>query len=155
MKSRREFLFSDMMFLLNESDKLQFVVDFAQRPSWFTSRQTEVCRTLECPRAPQQILHSGNALPRRFFGRAGAAPVRLEAHNSAIAVFFKRSVLSDVIDNPAAHLHPFLLAVRRARDIFAVHVAESFFREMRIFVRIINVAYIGRVPGITIQCPLS
>src|SRR5205809_6410531 len=150
MKSRREFLFSDMMFLLNESDKLQFVGDFSQRPSWLTSRQTEVCRTLECPRAPQQFFHSCHALPRRFFGRAGAAPVRLEAHNSAIAIFPERAVLSDVIDNPVAHLHPFVFAVRRPRDVFAVHIAESFFREMRISVRISNLADTGRVARIPI-----
>src|SRR2546430_15337549 len=155
MKSRREFLFSDMMLLLNESDKLSLSLISLKGLPGLTSRQTEVCRTLECPRAPQQFFHSCHALPRRFFGRAGAAPVRLEAHNSAIAIFPERAVLSDVIDNPVAHLHPFVLAVRRARDIFAVHVAESFFREMRISVRISNLANIGRVAGIPIQFQVS
>ena len=84
-------------------------------------------RALKRAGAPQQVFHPSHALSRGFFGSAGAAPMRFQTYRAAIAGLLERPVLSKVIDDPAAHLHPLVLPVRTSDDVFAVHVAKPIF----------------------------
>src|SRR5258708_21147415 len=70
---------------------------------------------------------------------------------SAIAIFLESAILSHVIDNPAAHLHPFVLVTCAMHDIFAVHVANAVFRQMRVTIGVSDLAAAGGIAGIPIQ----
>src|SRR5439155_22464368 len=55
----------------------------------------------------QERFHAGPTLPRRFFRRAGAAPVCLQRDRAAIAVLFQRTKLTGPVDDAPTHGHPF------------------------------------------------
>src|SRR5712692_942106 len=108
-------------------------------------------RALKGAGSPQQVFHSGHALSRGFFGSTGAAPVRFQTYRAAIAGLLERPVLSKVIDDPAAHLHPLVLPVRTSDDVFAVHVADAIFRQARVTVGIGYFTATGSVAGVPVQ----
>src|SRR5690242_13233495 len=56
-----------------------------------------ITESLQRTRAPQQLFQSRHALARGLFGRAGAAPMRLQTHHAAIAILLERAVLSKII----------------------------------------------------------
>src|SRR5260370_14652362 len=82
-------------------------------------RPTNSLRPMFCPvmfllpysmrsllRSPQQLLQAGHAPARRFLGRSGAPPVRLEGERAVVAVPFERAELAHPIDHPRAHGRP-------------------------------------------------
>src|SRR6266700_5563104 len=77
--------------------------------------------------------------------------MRLQTYRAAITILFERLVLSDAVDHPTAHLQPFVLPVRTSDDVFAVHVADAIFREMRITVGVGYFTATGCIAGIPVQ----
>src|SRR5713226_5786987 len=106
---------------------------------------------LKRSRAPEKILHPSHALARRLFGGARAAPMCFKTQHAAVAVFFQCAKLANVVYDAAPHCSPFGGAVRLANDVFAVHVADSIFRQKRVAIREWRFAASGCVAGVPVQ----
>lgn len=75
----------------------------------------------------QQLFHACPALAARLFWGAGAAPVGFETYRVMISVALEGTELSYPVNDAAAHGRPFVFAIRVARHIFAVDMADTMF----------------------------
>src|SRR6266404_7153143 len=114
------------------------------RPTW-----TVIC--LERSRLLQQRFHSRPALPRGFLRRAGATPMCLQADSKLVSITLQGPKLSFPIDHAAPHGRPFItLAVWLLHGVFAMHVADSVFRQEIVTVRIRSLAALTRVSRVPV-----
>src|SRR5262245_51872442 len=77
--------------------------------------------------------------------------MRLQAHHSTIAVLLERSILPYIIDDPASHLHPFILTVGTSDYVLAVHIADPIFRKMGVAIRIGCLTATSGIAGIPVE----
>ena len=107
-------------------------------------------RPSNAPAERRRFFHSRPALPRRFFGRACAAPVGFEADSVVIAVALQRGELTFPIDDAGSDGRPVVaFAVGFARDVFAVAMSDALFRQQLVSVgirRFAGGAGVSRIP---------
>src|SRR5258708_6483975 len=115
------------------------------RPTW-----TVIC--LECSHLLQQRFHSRPALPRGFFRRTGATPVRLQADGAVVSITFEGPELPFPIDHATSHGRPFIaLAGWLFHRIFAMDVAEPVPGQKTVTVRIRCLATLTGVSRVPVE----